>query len=332
LQSQHNKPDQAWQVGTELAGTSLAGALRQLAAVSWGRARGWIETGKIRVDGQLCLDPRRALRPGERVELRVNARRPRPLLDRVSDAIVHLDDHVVVIDKPPGLSTVPYEGERDTLDLLLLRAVAQRERARGRRTQRGPRPSLGVVHRLDRETSGLMVFARTWAAKERLAEQFRVHSVQRRYLGIAHGTVRSTTVRSHLLRDRGDGLRGSLERAPGSRRATGAPAKLAVTHVELLEELPGASLIACRLETGRTHQIRIHLYELGHPLLGERAYMRDYQGELLGAPRLMLHAAELGFRHPATGALVHWEQPLPPDMQERLAALRGRAVTVEKKE
>jgi 23S rRNA pseudouridine1911/1915/1917 synthase len=330
LQTQHNKPEQEWQVSAELAGVSLAAALHQLAGISWGRARSWIETGKISLEGQVCLDPRRPLRPGERIELRPNARRPRPLLDLVEASIIHLDEHVVVIDKPPGLSTVPYEGERDTLDLLLHRAVARRERARGRRPSRGPRPSLGVVHRLDRETSGLMVFARTWAAKERLAEQFRVHSVHRRYLGIAHGCVTSTTVRTHLLRDRGDGLRGSLERAGGARRPGGEQAKLAVTHVELLEELPGASLIGCRLETGRTHQIRIHLGELGHPLLGERAYTRDYQGALLSAPRLMLHAAELGFRHPAAGAPVRWEQPLPQDMQECLAALRGRGITVEK--
>jgi 23S rRNA pseudouridine1911/1915/1917 synthase len=172
-----------------------------------------------------------------------------------------------------------------------------------------------------------MVFARSWLAKERLAEQFRTHSVQRRYTGIAHGQVLSTTVRSHLVRDRGDGLRGSIERVGEARRQDAGPAKVAITHLELLEDLVGASLISCRLETGRTHQIRIHLGELGHPLLGERAYMRDYRGELLPAPRLMLHAAELGFRHPGSGAPVHWEQALPEDMQSVLSALRRPATS-----
>ena len=323
---------QTWQVGPELAGKSLAAGVRVLCTISWARAKDWIEAGKLRVEGELCTDGRRPLRLGETVELELNARRPRPLLDRVAAAIVHVDEHLVVIAKPPGISTVPFEdGDRDTLDTLVQRVLARRE-GPGPGRRRSPRlEHLGVVHRLDRETSGLMVFARSWRAKQGLSDQFRAHTVQRHYLAIAHGQVATQTIRSHLLRDRGDGQRGSLERARGgaAKRSGRGPeaAKLAITHVELLEALPGASLVACRLETGRTHQIRIHLGELGHPLLGERAYTRDFAGPLEPAPRLMLHAAELGFRHPGTGEPVRWELPLPEDMQqvlERLRATRGR--------
>ncbi|HZU85097.1 MAG TPA: RluA family pseudouridine synthase, partial [Polyangiaceae bacterium] len=153
-------------------------------------------------------------------------------------------------------------------------------------------------------------FARTWLAKQRLASQFRKHTVVRRYLAVAHGDVRSRTIRSWLLDDRGDGLRGSARGAPPPH------AREAVTHVEALRRLSGATLVACRLQTGRTHQIRIHLSEMGHPLVGERVYIRGWVGEPIAAPRLMLHAAELGFVHPATEREMRWEQPMPADMQE----------------
>jgi 23S rRNA pseudouridine1911/1915/1917 synthase len=173
------------------------------------------------------------------------------------------------------------------------------------------------VHRLDKETSGLVVFTRTWLAKQSLATQFRAHTVHRRYLAIAHGSVRAGTVRTHLVENRGDGLRGSA-------RGTPPPsARLAVTHIELLEQLRGASLVACRLETGRTHQIRIHLSESGHPLVGEGVYVRGWRGPLIEAPRLMLHAAELGFVHPVTQRVVSWEQPLPEDIRAVAERLRG---------
>jgi 23S rRNA pseudouridine1911/1915/1917 synthase len=316
------------EVSRELAGLRLDAGVRRMFGLSWGRARAFIAAGKIRCGGETCTDPARRLCQGEIVELDPCARRPRPLLDLLAGAIVYLDEHLVVIDKPAGLSTVPFaEGERDTIQGLLGQAGARRQRGVEGPAAARPR-TVKVVHRLDRETSGLMVFARTRLARERLAEQFRAHTVARRYLAIAHGVVFSQTIRSHLLRDRGDGLRGSRERASAPRLPQAA--KIAVTHVRLLESMTGrdgraSSLVECRLETGRTHQIRIHLGELGHPLLGERAYVRDYGGELLPAPRLMLHAAELGLRHPRSGKPMHWETPMPPDMQELLARLRSRA-------
>jgi 23S rRNA pseudouridine1911/1915/1917 synthase len=189
-----------------------------------------------------------------------------------------------------------------------------------KRGDRGERPSLGIVHRLDKETSGVLVFTRTWLAKQSLTQQFRAHTVHRRYLAIAHGVVRAGTIRSHLVADRGDGLRGSVRSSERARR--GGEGQLAVTHVEPVEALDGATLVACRLETGRTHQIRVHLSEGGHPVVGERVYVRGFQGDVIPAPRLMLHAAELGFVHPATQVEVRFERPPPKDFQETLARLR----------
>jgi 23S rRNA pseudouridine1911/1915/1917 synthase len=229
--------------------------------------------------------------------------------------VVHADAHVVVVAKPAGLSTVPFESEHaeDSLEARVRKWVERRAGSR-----RSGRPNLGVVHRLDKETTGLIVFTRTWLAKQSLSAQFRRHTVHRRYLAIAHGNVPARTIRSVLVADRGDGLRGSSRLA----RSGDGHGREAVTHVEQLEALAGATLVACRLETGRTHQIRIHLSEAGHPLVGERVYIRAYAGPLIDAPRLMLHAAELGFVHPATGLAVHWELPLPADMRSVLERLR----------
>jgi len=158
------------------------------------------------------------------------------------------------------------------------------------------------------------VFARTVAAKVALKNQFRFHSVGRRYVAIAHGDVTGGVIRSRLVQDRGDGRRGSTENEELGREA--------VTHVKWLETLRGASLLECRLETGRTHQIRIHLSERGHPLVGERVYSKNYRGELIPAPRLMLHARELSFDHPTTAERLSFETAMPEDMQSVLATLR----------
>jgi 23S rRNA pseudouridine1911/1915/1917 synthase len=195
--------------------------------------------------------------------------------------------------------------------------MTRRLRAKGRASS-GP-PPLGVVHRLDKETTGLIVFTRTWLAKQSLASQFRAHSVHRVYLALAHGDVPEATFRSHLVADRGDGRRGSA-RAPGA--AAPPQGRLAVTHVKPLERLDGATLVALRLETGRTHQIRIHLSEAGHPLLGEKVYVRGFAGPAIEAPRVMLHAAELGFVHPADGAAMRFRRPIPGDMRAVLLRLR----------
>jgi 23S rRNA pseudouridine1911/1915/1917 synthase len=162
---------------------------------------------------------------------------------------------------------------------------------------------LYVVHRLDKDSSGLLVYARTRDAERALQQQFRGRAVSRLYLCLAQGRVKSGRIESRLLPDRGDGLRGSAP--PGSEKG-----KQAITQVKVLEKFPVASLCEVRLETGRTHQIRIHLAESGHPLVGERVYIRDFVargGEPIRSPRLLLHASELRFDHPIDGRRVSFQ-------------------------
>jgi 23S rRNA pseudouridine1911/1915/1917 synthase len=182
------------------------------------------------------------------------------------------------------------------------------------------RKSIRAVHRLDKETSGLVVFALSPLAQDRLATQFRQHTMQRRYLAIVRGQPVSQRIESNIVRDRGDGRRGS---GPG-------PGKRAVTHVRLLEQFAGFALIECRLETGRTHQVRIHLGESGTPLVGETVYDRPLQGapgtrDVPRFPRPALHAASLGFEHPVTGGRVSLESSPPADFKALLKRLRGQA-------
>ncbi len=171
--------------------------------------------------------------------------------------------------------------------------------------RRGLPPSarvLHVVHRLDKDSSGILVYARTRASERGLKAQFRARTVSRNYLCLAHGRVTSGRIESRLVRDRGDGLRGSARRA--------GEGKLSATHVRVLKRFERASLCELRLETGRTHQIRIHLAESGHPLVGERVYLRDFLargGQPIPSPRLLLHAATLGFDHPAERRRISFE-------------------------
>jgi 23S rRNA pseudouridine1911/1915/1917 synthase len=303
---------------TRLVPAALEGpvdrVVRSLFGTSWGKARAWIEAGKVRVGGAIVTDTTARVVAGAEIAIDEAARRPRA--EELADGdIAFADSQIVVVAKPPGLSTIPYDGtETDTLDARV-RGWLERRRL----VPRGQRPTLGIVHRLDKETSGLVVFTRTWLAKQALASQFRRHTVHRRYLAIAHGDVPSRTLRSFFIENRGDGLRGSA-RGPG--RKAPAEGREAITHVTRLEALAGATLIACQLETGRTHQIRIHLSESGNPLVGERVYVRGFRGPLLEAPRLMLHAAELGFVHPATEREMRWEQPTPEDIRAVVARLK----------
>jgi 23S rRNA pseudouridine1911/1915/1917 synthase len=237
-----------------------------------------------------------------------------------ASAIVYVDRDVVVVDKPSGmLSVADAPGNKATL-ADYARTLLRKSGAGG------VDGKLGVVHRLDRETSGLMAFARTAQAQRTLAAQFRAHTVERIYHALVHGAVAAQRVESNLVLDRGDGLRGSHE---GRAHVAGeAPheARRAITHLRPLLALTGATLVECRLETGRQHQIRIHLAELGHPLLGERVYIRDHTGPVIAAPRTMLHARTLGFAHPRTGRLVSFEREPPEDFRQQLDALRLRAV------
>lgn len=235
----------------------------------------------------------------------------------------HADRHIVVVDKPAGLTTMRHAHEAaefgkraqrflpatlmDFLPALLAHGQA------------GPGPPLRAVHRIDKETSGLVVFARTTLAERELGRQFREHTIERRYLAIVRGKAKAGRIESYLVADRGDHRRGS-GKEPGGQRA--------VTHVSIVEELGDYTLVECRLETGRTHQVRIHLGEAGTPICGERVYDRPIHGKPLadgsGAGRIMLHAAQLGFKHPQTGKHLVWEAPLPNDMVRLLRRLRQR--------
>ena len=323
----------------DYSGRTLASLVRHLLpGHSWSEIRRLIETRRIRVNSELCLDSALRLREGQVIEI---LDRPAPKSRQPeSIKIVHLDTHIVVVEKPSGISTVRHPLERDwpakrkllspTLDEIVPKLIAQRElwgqvsnlpgKLKTCRHRKGPPPRLRVVHRIDKETSGLVVFARTVPAEQGLGEQFRAHSVLRRYLAIIPGTIQSQRIATRLVRDRGDGRRGSTK-LPGV-------GKQAVTNIELVEKLAGYSLVSCRLETGRTHQIRIHLAELGHPVCGEKVYNRKPSGPVIedqsGAPRLALHAAELGFLHPVTGQSLHWSMPLPADLQEFVTRLRAK--------
>lgn len=328
-------------VPQDLAGSALDAVVRAGFALSWGRARDLVRRGKVAIDGRTVTEPVRYVHVGQVVTIDLAARNTRTIATDLPDgALVHVDPHVVVVDKPAGISTVPFDpdgmgasiakrsspGEEATLDERVRLALARREKRAGGRGNAPP--TLGVVHRLDKETSGLLVFTRTWAAKKSLMDAFRAHTVHRRYLAIVHGAAEPGTIKTHFVEDRGDGLRGSIEHRGGRKKPIGSErSQVAITHFEVVERLENAAfgkctLISCQLETGRTHQIRIHLSEAGHPLVGERVYIRGYRGTVVPAPRLMLHAAELGFVHPATNEEMHWQSELPNDMQAILTSVR----------
>lgn len=310
-------------VASEQAGLTLAALLRVwLPGQSWSQVRKLIAGRRVQLNGELWLDDARRLKAGDSVEILAKPVPAPKLIDNI--VIRHIDPHIVVIEKPAGVSTVRHPKERawleerrlltPTLDDLVMRQIGMHLPKK----QHDIRPRLRVVQRLDKETSGLVVFARTVAAERGLGHQFRKHTVTRRYLALVPGKVGKQTIRSILTKDRGDGRRGSTTNP--------RLGKEAVTHIDVAESLPGYTLLFCRLETGRTHQIRIHLAELGHPVCGEQVYNRKLHGEptpdASGAPRLFLHAAELGFTHPVTGEAMHWDMPLPDDLRTTLDALR----------
>jgi 23S rRNA pseudouridine1911/1915/1917 synthase len=191
------------------------------------------------------------------------------------------------------------------------------------RSRSGRPQPVWAVHRLDKDTSGLVVFARTREGERELGRQFRAHTLERSYLAIVRGRAREGCIESFLVTDRGDGRRGSTT-LPGQ-------GKRAVTHVQIVERLGEFTLIECRLETGRTHQVRIHLGEAGFPLCGERVYDRPLHGRPLpdnsSAPRLALHAASLGLQHPTTRKRMVWRSRLPEDLKSLLRRLRKRPAT-----
>jgi 23S rRNA pseudouridine1911/1915/1917 synthase len=294
----------------DVPGVTLAAFVKAKTGVPWSLAKRQITTGKVFVDGACVLAIDHRLAAGQQVELRTNA--PRPPDPEREGTLVFDDAHVVVIDKPTGVSSVPYEDREQGTAMDLVRGAWRRT---GKDATSVP---LHVVHRIDRATSGLLAFAKTKRAELGLAAQFRAHTIERTYICVAHGRVTSRRIESYLVADRGDRLRGSTTRTEQGKRA--------VTHVEAVDflqagDLRGATLCRVQLETGKTHQIRIHLSEAGHPLVGEAVYIRDFEGTPIASPRLLLHAATLGFAHPITGDRVSLTSELPADFTSVVARL-----------
>jgi 23S rRNA pseudouridine1911/1915/1917 synthase len=290
-------------------GTTIAACLRRrLPDRSWNDVRRLCESGKVRVDGVVATDPAARVRPGQTLAIEMNAPRPRAVVAGFS--VVHDDAHVVVIEKPSGVSSVPYERKETGTAMDLIRDAWRHS---GRRATATP---LYVVHRIDKDTSGLLCFAKTRLAERGLHTIFQRHEATREYLAVAEGDVASRRFESYLVADRGDGIRGSTRHRDQGQHS--------VTHVTAERRLRGATLCRVRLETGRTHQIRIHLSEAGHPLVGETVYVRDLLRDgrqPMPAERLMLHAATLGFVHPVTGEKLDFRCEPPADFTTILRRL-----------
>lgn len=304
------------------AGGTLAAALRGAApGLAWRAAKALCVAGRVAVDGVATRDPAARVARGAVVDVLPMAAAPAR-----EGLIVHLDAAVAVVEKPAGILTTPVR--RSDRDTLLHRAAAAVRRDDARRGRTGS-PTLRAVQRLDRDTSGLVVFARTVGAERALQSQLKGRTVWRRYLALVAGHAHDATLTTHLVEDRGDGLRGSWERTASGRRGEAPPesARVAITHVSVERRFADATLVACRLETGRQHQIRIHLSEAGTPLLGETIYVRNAAGKAASrrAPRPMLHAAGLGFLHPTTHRELRFESPPPPDFTALLSALAAPA-------
>ncbi len=288
---------------------------RALPEHSRAKLQSFIKSGHVLVDGQPAR-PSTRLFGGERVVVRVPPPTPSPLIpEDIPLEILHQDPDLVVLVKPAGMVVHPARGHRQgTLVHALLHLLPELE---GHRT--GERP--GIVHRLDRGTSGVLVVARHELCLRRLQAAFAVHDVHREYLAVVHGEPRflEGTVRSNLGRHPRDRMRFASVQRGG---------KHAVTHWRRLATGSSVALVSCRLETGRTHQIRVHLCEQGHPIVGDSLYGR---GRHLGSgleswrsqlDHQLLHAARLGFDHPVTGERIEVFAP-PPDDFRALCADAG---------
>ncbi len=294
---------------------TVAAVVRQQTGVAWSRARGLCTEGRVTVNGERCLDPAFRVSPGTvvDVDLRAPKLRTGPLAE---SAIVFCDRDVVIVDKPAGmLSVADQPGNKNTL-------VDHTRTLLRRMGARGVDAKLGVVHRLDKDTSGLIVFARTASAKRMLAAQFREHTVDRVYHAIAHGAVAATRVETYLVLDRGDEMRGSYGNFRRPKGETPIGARRAVTHIKPIAYLVGATLVECRLETGRQHQIRIHLSELGHPLAGRTAIHRDYRGPKLEAMRPNASRPHARLCASRSSKRISFEREPPADFLTTVESLR----------
>ncbi len=278
------------------------------------RLKSLISAGQVTRDGTAVRDPAKRAAAGDAFAVAVPE--PAPAHNEAQDiplVVAFEDEHLIVVDKPAGLVVHPACGNPDgTLVNALLHHCG------GSLSGIGGVARPGIVHRIDKDTSGLMVAAKTDRAHEGLAKQFAAHSIDRRYRAIVAGRPMppAGTVDAPLARSAQN--RKKVAIVAGGKRA--------VTHYATLERLKEAALVECRLETGRTHQVRVHMASIGHALLGDPVYGRTKQVhrgtlEALGFRRQALHAARLGFIHPVTGIALSFESAMPADMQELFSHL-----------
>jgi 23S rRNA pseudouridine1911/1915/1917 synthase len=274
------------------------------------RLKSLIAAGNVVGPEGPARDPSRKARSGTVFSVSVPA--PAPLENEAQDIalnVVFEDEHLIVVDKPAGLVVHPAAGN---LDGTLVNALLHH--CRGSLSGIGGVARPGIVHRIDKDTSGLMVAAKTDAAHLGLAAQFKARSIDRRYQAIVAG---------RLLKSEGT-IDAPLARSPVNRKKIAVVAagkgKRAVTHWRKLRELKDAALVECRLETGRTHQVRVHMASIGHPLLGDPVYGRvgnlRHVLETLDFRRQALHAAHLGFIHPVKSIALSFDSEMPSDMRE----------------
>ena len=330
--SQENHLSLAYRVEPEHGGERLDRFLTVAASeqnLSRTRVKSLIEAGHASIDGAIVKDPSLLLRAGQTAGLRLPPPAdPAPLGETIPLHIVFEDEHLLVIDKPAGLVVHPAGGhETGTLvNALIAHCGASLSGIGGVK-----RP--GIVHRLDKDTSGLLVVAKTDAAHQGLAKLFADHGktlpLIRAYLAFVWGTPArpSGTIDAPLARHAAS--REKIAVMPAGR------GRHAVTHWRLIESFAGeASLVSCRLETGRTHQIRVHMAHIGHPVLGDPLYAAGFKSKSARLPaaakacldslsRQALHAAELGFPHPVTGIQISFKSVLPRELQRLRDALAG---------
>lgn len=305
-------------LGPDYAGWRLDRALAAaVPTLSRERLKALIRSGALTPP---VRDPATKVKGSEAFRLAVPE--PEPAHNEPQDiplTIVFEDEHLLVVDKPAGLVVHPAAGNRDRtlVNALLHHCGASLSGIGG-----VARP--GIVHRIDKDTSGLLVVAKTDVAHEGLARQFARHSIERRYLAIVAGVPKTAggAVDAPLARSSANRKKIAVVKA----RDDGGRGKRAITHWKRLKVLRDAALVECRLETGRTHQVRVHMASIGHPLLGDSIYggvgktHRKLLNEL-GFHRQALHAAGLGFTHPVTRHRLSFESGMPADMQELFTAL-----------
>lgn len=303
-------------IAPEYQGWRLDRALASaLPTLSRERIKGLISSGQVSRAGIPVRDPAIKAQAGEGFAITVPA--PTPAHNQAQDLNLHVvfeDEHLIVVDKPAGMVVHPAAGNPDgTLVNALLHHCA------GNLSGIGGVARPGIVHRIDKDTSGLLVAAKTDRAHEGLAKQFADHSIDRRYKAIVAGLPKVEGV-----------VDANLARSDANRKKVAVVAagrgKRAVTHWRLERSLRDSALVECRLETGRTHQVRVHMASIGHPLLGDPVYGRSRPAtrellKRLGFERQALHAARLGFLHPIDRRSLSFDSRMPDDMQELLSAL-----------